>query len=58
MDKSIKRLTEIISYLEVDRKVPHNIIEDLEDIRDDVKKQLETIRHENTILKLKTLKND
>ena len=57
MDKSIKRLTEIISYLEVDRKVPHNIIEDLEDIRDDVKKQLETIRHENTILKLKTLKN-
>ena len=58
MDESIKRLTEIHDYLERTRKVPVNIIEDIEEIRNDLKKQLETMRHDITILKLKTLKND
>ena len=58
MDESIKRLTEIYEYLEKNRKVPVNILEDIEEIRNDLKKKLETMRNEITILKLKTLRND
>lgn len=58
MDISIERLTNLITYLEKNQKAPINIIENLEEIRDDLKKELETLRHEITILKLKTLKND
>ena len=58
MDESIKRLTEIYEYLEKNRKVPVNILEDIEEIRNDLKKELETMRNEITILKLKTLRND